>query len=221
MKAKPILFICIGLVLAALAAAAGVFLLREPEKPARKEDRPTETTGAAETVPEEFIVPARDAEEYFQENSEVIRVTRAKASDDVLSGSKTLEELENRGFTNYALTSTYSMDGTYHDPVIITPDSKEKHPIYETIHQTESGELWSILVINGKFMANPLSYNLQSGRSVQIILSESETVTSYDGTTSTFYETIPDSGTMIIITVDRIDAQTLEEYTTGVIDSYE
>ena len=50
------------------------------------------------------------------------------------------------------------------------------------------------------------------------IRDRSNTVMSYDGTTNRFYETIPNKSSLIVKTVDRIDAETLENLTIGAID---
>lgn len=75
-------------------------------------------------------------------------------------------------------------------------------------------------MINGSVVANPVSFNIQSELSVQVIISEKDTVTSYDSTTNKFFETIPDESVLLVITVDRIDAETLNSLTIGEIDNH-
>ena len=52
-----------------------------------------------------------------------------------------------------------------------------------------------------------------------VVISESATITSYDSTTNKFYEIIPDSSMLIVKTVSRIDAETLDNLTFGGIDA--
>lgn len=67
-------------------------------------------------------------------------------------------------------------------------------------------------------MANPVTYNTESGRDVQLLISETETVTSYDSAKNKFYVIIPGESEAIVKTVGRIDAETLDKLTVEVID---
>ena len=64
--------------------------------------------------------------------------------------------------------------------------------------------------INGYIMANPVTYNYETDSNVQTIISEKNTVMSYDATTNTFFETIPNISALNIKVVDKIDSKTLE-----------
>ena len=111
----------------------------------------------------------------------------------------------------------YTMDGSYTDPIDATSGSSEKHPMYTTSFVSKTGEVWTIYEINGNLMTNPVTYNLNRGSGVQVIISESKIVTSYDGTTNSFYETIPNDSALIVKVVKRIDADTLNELTVEAI----
>lgn len=176
-----------------------------------------QTAGSAE----KYRVDAPDAEQYYQNNSTIITQIDANKSDDILTESETYAELTRRGFDQYPITTEYSMDGTYSDATDISNDSSDKHPIYQTYYVSDNGDLWTIFVINGSILANPVSYNLQSGRDVQVILSETDTVMSYDSTTNKFYETIPYESALVLITVDIINTETLNTLTAGEIDHYD
>ena len=167
---------------------------------------------------EQYHVTSPDADEYFNYNSKVIAVIDANMSNDVPTEAQTFEILTERGFTEFSITSDYTMDGTYYDAADILESSASKHPVYETYYVTGSGDVWTIIMINGRIMANPVSYNLQSNLGVQVIISETDTVTSYDSTTNQFYETLPHDSELIVKTVKTIDADTLETLTYGVID---
>ena len=171
-------------------------------------------------VPEEYTVPAPDAEAYYKENSQIITVVDAQASTAVLTEAETCSTLASLGFTQFPITSSYSMNGAYYDAEEITGDGSAKHPIYETYYLTANGELWTIFVINGAIMANPVSYNLQSTLGAQVMLSASETVMSYDSTTNKFFETIPKDEALFLLIAPRIDASLLEMLTVEEIDNY-
>lgn len=161
-----------------------------------------------------------DAEDYFENNATVISVIDAAESEKVLTEAEVYDVLSNRGFTQYSITSTYSMTGEYSDESDITETSSSKHPIYETYYISENGDIWTILSINGSIFANPVSYNLQSELGVQVIVSESETVMSYDCITNKFFETIPDKSALLVITVNKINAELLDTLTIEEIDRY-
>lgn len=167
---------------------------------------------------ERYHVDAPDADEYFENNSTVVSVVDAATSADVLTEKQVSSSLTELGFTDYPITSDYTMEGTYYQAAEISQGSGDKHPVYETYYVTNDDHVWTIFVINGKVMANPVSYNLQSGLGVQVIISETESVISYDGTTNQFYETVPNASELIVKVVDKIDAQTLETLTFEVID---
>lgn len=194
------------------------------EKPAKEisDDKEnsenTESVINTESTPESYEVTPPDADAYFEDNSEVINEIDANDSDVVLSEAEISDDLTDRGFGEYPITTEYSMDGEYYEETDISDSSSSKHPIYQTYYITENGDIWTIFVINDAVMANPVSYNDQSDLGVQLIISESDTVTSYDSTTNKFYETIPDESVLIVKTVERIDADTLEDLTIEEID---
>ena len=78
-------------------------------------------------------------------------------------------------------------------------------------------ELWTIIVLNGCIMANPVSFNVESDLGVQLIIAESDVISCYDSQTNMFYETIPNETELIVKVVDRIDAETLDSLTVEVI----
>lgn len=172
-----------------------------------------------DSIPEEYTVVAPDAQQYFQDNSTILSVQDATASPQVHTESETYQNLTQRGFVDQPIVSEYNMAGEYAEPVTIDAASSSKHPSYMTYYVCANGQVWTIFEINGVVMANPVSYNLQSTRSAQLIISESESVTSYDGTTNKFYETIPSESELIVKTVSKIDAQTLENLDYGAIDA--
>lgn len=168
---------------------------------------------------QEYHVAPRDADAYFSSNATVISVVNAKDSKEVLSEAETHALLTGRGFTTFPITYEYSMKGSYSEATEVQSSSSKKHPSYQTYHITQAGDVWTIFVVNGSVMANPASYNMQTEQPVQVILSETDTITSYNGTANKFYETIPNASALVVKTVERIDIQTLEQLTYGAIDA--
>ena len=166
-----------------------------------------------------YEVTPLDTDEYFQNNSTIIAEFDINTSSEVRTQAETYSNLADRGFAENPITTEYAMDGTYYEATEISNSSSSKHPIYETFYISANGDYWLIMEINGTIAANPLSYNDQSNLDVLVVISETTTVTSYDGTTNKFYETIPNESALIVKTVSRIDAETLDNLTFGGIDA--
>lgn len=155
---------------------------------------------------ESYEVPTVDANDYFEKNSSIISKTKAEDSKTVKSEKDIKESFADRGFDS-SITFNYSMDGEYVEPQEVS-EGNEKHPEYETTNITNEGFYWTIYDINGCIMAYPNSYCFESGKSV--ILSEKDTIMSYDSATNTFFETKPNG--VVIIKVNRIDIETLNSF---------
>lgn len=151
------------------------------------------------------------ADDYYWDTSIVIEVISAEESDDVFTEAELKTVLEERGFIDYPITYSYSIKGEYVSETKLIEESTEKHPMYQTFYLSEDGQAWMIYIINGEIFANPLSFNLESNLSAQLLVSESQTLTSYDDETNKFYINIPYESTVIVKTIDRIDAETLEK----------
>ena len=155
----------------------------------------------------------------FENNSNIIPEISASESDAVFTESEAYANLTERGFGEYPITTEYSMEGEYTEAAGISASAATKHPIYQTYYVTANEDIWTIFIINGAIMANPVSYNAQSDLGIQVIISESNTVVSYDSTTNKFYETIPSESSLIVKTVGRIDVEVLNGLTIGAIDN--
>lgn len=186
----------------------------EDETPPEEQDKHSGGDETKETEDEQT-----NADDYFENNSKVISEIDVNDSYAVSSESETFENLTERGFTTSPITAEYSMDGQYYKASEISKYSSSKHPIYQTYHVTESGNVWTIFEINGVIMANPAFYNIDSDADVQLIVSESDAITSYDAKTNKFYETIPDKSALTVRKVERIDAETLEKLTFGALEN--
>lgn len=160
-------------------------------------------------------ISANEADEYYNQNAEVISVTKAKESADVLSEKEVTKLLADRGFNTENVVVDYTMDGEYLNEAEIDENSTEKHPLYKMLYGSESKILWNIYVINGVVSAYPVSYNLVSDRQAVLLITETNTVTSYDYISNQFYETIPKESAMIVRKISKIDKEALDNLTIG------
>lgn len=167
-------------------------------------------------TPAQSAIPAE--ERYYQENGEIVRIVDVNTSEDVPTEEEVMTLLSARGFVDFPIMFDYAMDGAYVGEEEITGDAEIKHPMYQTFFITENQELWTIFVINGAVIANPVSYNLESTRAAQLLISESQEITSYNSHTNKYYVTIPKESAVIVRTVDKIDAETLNQLTCEEID---
>ena len=153
-----------------------------------------------------------DVRAYFEERSEIISVTPVKDSENTMSEEDAVEELKERGFTTYPITSDYSVDGEFTDSVEVEDDSSTQHPIYRTYYMTAANELWSVALVDGVLTATPSLFNLQHPDKVPVEVSETGEIASYDLSTNSIYLTVPFDTAMDVRVVDRIDAATLESF---------
>lgn len=158
------------------------------------------------------IIEYPDVRAYFEERAEIVSVTPVKDSKNTLSEQDAVEELRSRGFTQYPITSDYTIDGESEDDTVVSDDSSLMHPIYRTYFMSFDNVLWSIALVDGKVIATPSSYNLEHTGGVPIEVSETEEIASYDLSTNSIYLTIPFDTTIDVRVVDRIDSETLDSF---------
>ena len=161
----------------------------------------------------EYTIEYPDVEQYFKDNSSIVSVVSVKDSTTLLSESEAKQLLLSRGFTDYPVTTEYTIEGNIIEAVEISDTSTDKHPIYSTYYINSNNEVWVINVVEGTITASPLSYNLTYKDKTPIIVSESNEIVSYDSSSNQFYKTIPNDTTMDVRSVDRIDADTLDKLT--------
>lgn len=190
-----------------------------------KEDGQTESNTESESQSAESIMKTEsveieiiDADEYYEQNATVISVVDANASEMIQTEKDVIDDLEKRGFSDISVFTTYDMDGSFHEESEIENSSSEKHPKYQAYYVTENEEVWTLIWINGKIMANPVSFNLQSTLHAQLVISETETINGYDNHTGKFYETIPHDSALIVKVVASIDKDLLDSLTIEEID---
>lgn len=215
--------LCIGVI------GSSVFLIRIP---VNAEETKAKSISISETVKigkndlvitsvvkygsDSIEIDPAEAEKYYRDSSEeVVKITDAKESADVPSEKEVTKLLSDRGFITDNIVTDYTMDAEFLDEAKIDENSTEKHPIYKMLYGSESEILWNVFVINGVVSAYPVSYNLVSERQAVLLITETDTVTSYDYTSNRFFETIPKESTMIVRKVSRIDKETLDSLTIG------
>jgi hypothetical protein len=221
MSKKKVLSL-LGIVIVSLSAV--IFLFSKMHNSNHSTN--TGESGTSETILEnqtdyEYVPIKRvSAEEFYDQNAQVLE--KIKVDDSVLEQnvSQIYDHLTNSGFADFPIKSVYSTDGKlFVEAKEVLRTSEEKYPVYETHYVTSNGELWTITIVNDSITAYPVSYNLQSTRHAELIFSEHETITVYDGATNQFYETIPDDSVLIVIVIEEITTDALEYYTVEVIDT--
>lgn len=160
-----------------------------------------------------------DAKKYYTANSDIIDIIDVTKSKEVLTETEATTLFKERGFIDQPMISSYTIEGEFIDEYEISDDSNEKHPMYETYYLSKTGEVWTILVVNGMIVAYPVNYNLESDLSGELFISESEKITSYDEEDNKFYVTVPYETASIVKIVSRIDTETLDGLSKEVIDT--
>lgn len=158
-----------------------------------------------------------DAEAYFLNNSTIISTIDITESENIHNESDTYYNLTDRGFSDTAIIADFDMNGEILEDAVISNTSSDNHPCYTTSYIASTGETWIINEINGIVMAMPSAYNME--QEIPVIITETGTVMSYDLYGNRFYETIPNESEMIVKTVDRVDADTLEKLTAEEIEA--
>lgn len=149
-------------------------------------------------------------EEYYEDIAELIDVIPVEDSDSVLTETEVKSFLEERGFDDYPITYQFLINGEDVGETEILDGSTDTHPMYQTFYLSENSEVWTVYVINGDIFAYPASFNLESDLGAELLVSESEKLTSYYKKSNKFYVTIPYESAAIVIVVDRIDAEALD-----------
>lgn len=151
-------------------------------------------------------------EEYYSDNSEeIVSVEAAAETSKVYSEKEAIKLLAERGFSDFPLTYDYDMNGTYMDEKEASAESDEKHPMYQTYFVSEDGSIWTVFIVGKSIIANPASYNLESDIDAQVLVSETNTLTSYTEMGNKFYETVPKESAVILKVVDQITSKKLND----------
>ncbi|GEM_PF-2425333 len=212
-KQNLILYISLGVAAAALLTLILVLALgkKKPSSGGGGGGRPgsTETTEAEEQIME-------DADTFYHNNAEVVGTMKVKDSVKVLSEQDAKKQFTERGFDRFPVSRPYDLNGQLLDEEEMGEAGTDKRPEYETNYRTESGDLWTIVIVNDKWAAYPSFYNVESG--VMVVFSESDSITAYDSDTNQFYEIKPKKEMATLLTVEKIDKEHLDKLTKKEID---
>lgn len=219
-----VITIIIVILLIGIGVGIGVFMVHNEKNanvPNNGEIQETQSATSTETTTTDeevdlgsnYEVPEFDAEAYFRENTTLKSTFDVTSSQSIHTESEAYDSFVERGFDGSQVMYEYTMDGTYLGENEISRSSSSKHPMYQVYYATTSGDIWMILEINGSFFATPITYNFSNAQNVPVILSETDTITSYDSSTNKFYVNIPNASQTVIKTVSKIDAETIEKLT--------
>ena len=162
------------------------------------------------------IDPDSAAAHYYQ-NAEVFSVQDALTSPNAVKASDASESMLSRGFDG-ELAVRFDAKGSFINDVEGAADLDEEYPTYTAWYTAASGDYWTIYLYDGDYMASPVSYNLCSGE-LEVIVTETGMVTSYDYETNSFYRILPDDGLCRVVVVDRIDAEVLDGLSEGELEA--
>lgn len=137
----------------------------------------------------------------------------AATSASVPTTQEVSQQKADRGFGDLEIIVDFGIDGSYTDPHAIDAGTTEKYPSYKMLYTSASGVIWTVYVNEGHYLAIPLgSKDQQLGK--EIILTETDYITQYDGTRNQFSDFPLASLTDEVgVHVNRIDASTLDSYT--------
>lgn len=138
----------------------------------------------------------------------------AQTSADVPTTTQVYEEAETRGFGDTQVQASFDLQGTYHDPTTLDEASEEAYPSYHFPYTSAQGVYWIIYVNDGNYLAVPFS---RGGEvlSHQVVFSERDYITQYDGLKNEYSDFALDELTdgIVGVRVDSVDAATLDTYT--------
>ena len=174
------------------------------------------TEGAAVSDTAHAAVEEPQEEKIHQDTPGVISIRK---SADVQSEADIVRMMNDRGFSECRITAPYDMNGNLREETQIMNDPGVKSPVYQTYYMNESGNPWTIMIINGKIFAYPASHSTGSGLQKDVVVSETNEITSYDRTGNTFSVISPKDAEVIMIKVDRVDKKTLDHLTPDRIDN--
>lgn len=131
----------------------------------------------------------------------------------ILTVAELSAQLESRGFPAMDIIATFALDGAYLGETVLDPTSTDRYPSYRMSYQSEHDVYWAIVVNGRSFLAVPLS-TAEVALQKEIILSETDTVVQFDGSTGQYSDFgFDELGDAVGVTVAQIDKATLDSYT--------
>jgi hypothetical protein len=113
-----------------------------------------------------------------------------------------------RGFEESTVSVTFDITGEYKERTQLTEDSDDKYPTYFIDYRDSGGNLWYVYINNGNYVARPMFGG--EGTTIPLVVTETDYITGYDGSTNTFTNTVPKAEEMTIKKVSSVDAPTLD-----------
>lgn len=163
------------------------------------------------------IVYRPSPEEYLKDIGKITDKESAKKVD-LLTEAEACREFSKRGFKDAPINTYYNTKGDDIGIYEISDDSKDTHPYYETYYRTDSGDLWTVILMGDVFYARPVTYSAENCWDVPHILSEKDSYWIYDGKENSFYTVKLDKRALELKVVDRISANTLDDLDAEKVD---
>ena len=143
----------------------------------------------------------------------------AAKSSSVPTAQEVYRQKDDRGFDGLEVLVDFDINGNYTDPHAVDASSAEKYPCYKMLYTSSTGVLWAIYVNEGLYIASPLG-TAERQLIKEIIVTEADAVTQYDGITNQYSDFPLTSLTDEVgVRVNRVDAQTLDSYTIDALDA--
>lgn len=152
-----------------------------------------------------------DAKTYYNKYSKIINEVSLDESTNMVSEEEAYNLFQSYGFAECIIVSEYTETGEYSGPNEIIPFSSNKHPVYRSDYVDEQGNIFEIYLIDGLLMTNPVSFNAKTEENIDVVVSSSKTLMSYDSETKTFYETMPKNSIIRVQEASDSYIETLEK----------
>jgi len=118
-----------------------------------------------------------------------------------------------RGF--FDVTYSFSEDGDYLGKVKIVNLTEDRHPTYQCNYVTEDGSVWEVYIINDSIYASLVAMEYDDEFEEQVVVSETDYLTSYNNITNEFEKIIPDN--IKLIKVNKLDADFLFKVSKSIV----
>ena len=137
----------------------------------------------------------------------------AASSPDVPATNVVYQQVAERGFGDVEVQADFALDGSYADLHALDAASTERYPSYAITYVSSQDVLWAVYVNEGCYLAVPIGTVGGEAFARQIILTETDVITQYDGSKNQFSDfAITDIADATCVKVDRIDRATLDSY---------
>ena len=144
----------------------------------------------------------------------------AASSPDVPATNVVYQQVAERGFGDVEVQADFALDGSYADLHALDAASAERYPSYVITYVSSQDVLWAVYVNEGCYLAVPIGTVGGEPYERQIILTETDVITQYDGSKNQFSDfAIADIADATCVKVGRIDKATLDSYTPSQLEA--